>query len=83
MPANHFCEGFPKSRFAYNLPDNPEHWAAFRTECIDEATYRLMQQTCDLVLQKGPNALAQQQRQWAVERLAEQPERLPGPRAVP
>ena len=50
--------------------------------CNDESTHSLMQQSCNLVLQQGPDEMAAKQRQWAIEQLA-LPERLPKPRVVP
>ena len=62
---------FWKSRFAFNLPDKAEHGDNFRKERIDEPTYRQMKQTCDSVLQKGPNGRGRAEREWAVAKLAQ------------
>ena len=73
-----YAKAFWKSRFALNLPDNAEHWDAFRKECVDEPTCRLMKQTCDLVLQQAPNARATAERVWAMKQLSI--EKAPMPR---
>jgi len=64
-----YAKAFWKSRFALNIPDKALHWDAFRKECSDEPTYRLLKQTCALVLQKGPNARASEELAWAEAQL--------------
>ena len=57
------------NRFAFNLPTEANHWDEFRAECMDAATWRLLRQTCELVLQKGANEFATKGRAWSVEQL--------------
>jgi WD40 repeat protein/serine/threonine protein kinase len=64
-----YAKAFWKGQFALNLPNTSEHWDEFKAECLNEATWRLMKQNCELVLQKGPNETAEKERAWATSQL--------------
>jgi WD40 repeat protein len=64
-----YAKAFWKGQFALNLPNKSEHWDEFKSECLNEATWRLMRNNCDLVLKKGPNERAEEERAWANSQL--------------
>jgi hypothetical protein len=63
-----YARAFWKGQMALNVPNVAQHWEDFKNHCNDEPTWRLMKQTCDLVLQQGPHERASQARAWAIER---------------